>query len=112
MSYVESSRYESIRGLELEIQQTHDRLQKMKSDLEKVKNNRALGLLDVVGDRAVIRFSKTYISGSSVYHYAAIKSGGLWYMTSNGTGWKRPVEELKKFIGDNPVEIMRPDREI
>lgn len=111
MSYVESSRYESIRGLELEIQQTHDRLQKMKSDLEKVKNNRALGLLNLVGDRAVIRFAKKY-GGGTTYHYAAIKSGGWWYITSNGTEWKRRVEELKMFIGDNPVEIMKPDREI
>lgn len=112
MSYVESSRYEGLRGLELEIQETHDRLQKLKSDLEKMKKSRTLSLLDLVGDRTVIRFTKTFNGRGSVYHYAAIKSDGFWYITSNGYEYKKTSSELKKFIGDNLVEIMRPDKEL
>jgi predicted RNase H-like nuclease (RuvC/YqgF family) len=111
MSYVESSKYEGIRGLELEIQETHDRLQKLKSNLEKMKKRRTLSLLDVVGDRTVIRFTKTFGSGKQ-YHYAGIKSDGYWYVTSNGYEYKKTLAELVKFIGDNPVEIMAPNKEL
>lgn len=115
MSYVESSRYES----ETEIQKTERLIEELSSQVESLKsirndllNKRNLDLLDKLGDRAVIRFSKVYNSGSSAYHYAAIKSGKWWFITSDGLEYKRTSESLKMFIGGGAVEIMAPNKEL
>lgn len=115
MSYVESSKYES----ETEIQKTDRLIGELSSQVESLKalrksliNKRNLDLLDKVGDRVVIRFAKVYNPGGPAYHYAAIKSGNWWYVTSNGFENRKTTEELKDFIGGNPVEIMVPNKEL
>ena len=114
MSYVDSSRYES----ETEIQKTERLIEELTSQVESLKairkdllNKRNLDLLDKMGDRAVIRFTKKYSAGMT-YHYAAIKSGKWWFITSDGLEYKRTSESLKIFIGDGVVEVMVPNREL
>lgn len=115
VSYVQSSRYESesaIQETERRIQELSSEVQSLRVHLKTLQTERTLALLDLVGDRTVIRFTKTFNGRGSVYHYAAIKSDGFWYITSSGYEYKKTSAELKKFIGDNPVEIMRPDKEL
>lgn len=115
MSYVNSSTYES----ETDIQKTERLIEELTSQVESLKiihkdllNKRNLDLLDKMGDRAVIRFTKSYNHGSSIYHYAAIKSGKWWFITSDGLEYKRTADEMKKFIGNGTVEVMSPYRSL
>jgi predicted RNase H-like nuclease (RuvC/YqgF family) len=115
VSYVESSRYES----ETQIEQTtriigelSSQLENARKRLEELKNKRNLDLLDSLGDRAVVRFSRKFNRGGTIYHYAAIKLGSWWYITSDGTEYKRTTESLKLFIGENRVDIMTPDKSL
>lgn len=114
MSYVNSSTYES----ETQIQRTERLIEELSNEIESLKklrndllNKRNLDLLDKLGDRAVIRFTKKY-GGGMTYHYAAIKSGKWWFITSDGLEYKRTSESLKQFIGGGTVEIMAPNKEL
>jgi hypothetical protein len=54
----------------------------------------------------VIRFDKTFPSGTRVYWYAAIKADdGIWYTT----GTKRQIgytdEAMESFVGDNAIFV-------
>lgn len=114
MIYVDSSRYESeteIEKTERLIRQAAIEITSLKEHLVTLRKERTLDLLDKLGDRAVIRFTKKY-GGGMTYHYAAIKSGRWWFITSDGLEYKRTTESLKQFIGDGSVEIMAPDKEL
>lgn len=114
VSYVESSKYESetaVQEASRIVNELSTQLENAKNRLDDLKKRRNLDLLDRIGDRTVIRFAKTYTSGT-VYHYAAIKTGGWWYITSDGMEYRKTDQQLKNFIGDNLVEIMTPDKSI
>ncbi len=107
MSYVDSR----IQRTERLIEERSSEVAVLQLHLKSLREERKLALLDVVGDRTVIRFTKTFGSGKQ-YHYAGIKSDGFWYITSNGYEYRKTLPELKKFIGDNPIDIMKPDKEL
>jgi hypothetical protein len=110
MSYVESS-YEGVAGAELQVQEAEAALVRAKQNLKKARNSRNLNLLGVLGDKVVIRFTKSFNYGETVYTYAAIKVFGKWHLTTSGN-FTNPMftSDLIKFIGDGDVTIMAPDK--
>lgn len=115
MSYANSSKYDpelEIQDTERMIEELSCRIIDLRTHLKSLQDERSFRLLDVVGDRTVIRFSKTHGYGGSVYHYAAIKAGKWWYVSSDGLEHRKDTAGLKKFIGHNPIQIMVPNKDI
>lgn len=112
MSYIESSNYEGVTGLELKIQEAERALNQARKDLKEYQRRRNLGLLDRVGDLTVIRFTKSWNGGETVYTYAAIKVDSTWSITGHAsvTRYIKYTSDLIEFIGDGDVTIMTPDK--
>lgn len=114
MSYVESSNYESVTGLELKIQEAEKALNQARKDLKEYQRRRNLDLLHKVGDLTVIRFTKSWNrwEAALTYHYAGIKVNGTWSVTghASSTRYIKYTSDLIEFIGDGDVTIMTPDK--
>lgn len=110
MSYIESSNYEGVTGLELKIQEAERALDQARKDLKEYQRRRNLDLLHKVGDLTVIRFTK--YGREFLYHYVGIKANGTWSVTSHApvTRYIKHTSDLIEFIGDGDVTIMTPDK--
>lgn len=104
MSYVNSSWYESETPLE-EAERKLREFQEMSNiqanKVARLRREEKFGFQPDAG--SVIQFEKQYDGPNSVkYHFAAIRFGNAWYLTTSGVYHAGPMswEKLTEFIGD------------
>ncbi len=105
-----SNKYETpIQEAERKIQEAKSALVQAHEELQKAKRKTRFGVEPSNG--SILKFEKKYNrNDSKSYYFAAIRVGGLWYLTSSSayiTSSPMSWAQLKTFIGDSKVWVPR-----